>query len=434
MNHLNKRAWIIIAAAAVIAVLMAIIIIFAPTGSTSAPVMLTVSPDGGGKKPETTVTTGEASVVTYGTNSYTVPQSLTESEMRAVWVPYMSLYGLTKEGIDKIVSDCRNIGANAIIFHVRPFGDAVYDSEFFPWSHLLTGTQGADPGYDPLEYVIEKAHENGMELHAWINPLRISLSGGTPSPLSADNPYTKWRTDSDPSNDSWVVDYNGGKYYNPAVPEVRRLIIDGMVEIAAKYNVDGIHWDDYFYPAEDSSFGDGAQYSAYTASGGTASLIEWRTENINTLIRESYSRIKATDSSCIFGISPAGNIQNCLNAGADVYKWCSSGGYIDYICPQIYWTFESKVAPFDARCREWKAMVTNDDIDFYVGLALYKAGSDADGGQWKRSTNIIARQIEYLRSDAVRADGFMLYSYEYISGSQTFSEMENLIALLAANE
>lgn len=427
MNISNKQAWLIIAAAAVLLVLVIFIAVFAPT-DTSAPVMLTVSDNA--KKPTYTITTGEAATVTYGTNSYSIPQSLTETEMRAVWVPYMSLYNIDKDGLDRIVANCRSVGANAIIFHVRPFGDALYKSDFFPWSHIITGTQGADPGFDPLEYIIEKAHQNGMELHAWINPLRITLSGGTPSVLSSDNPYTKWRNDSDPSNDSWVIDYNGGKYYNPAVPEVRQLIINGMAEIAARYNVDGIHWDDYFYPASDSSFNDGAQYSAYVASGGTSDLIAWRTENINTLIRESYSRIKATDSSCVFGISPAGNIQNCLDAGADVYKWCSSGGYIDYICPQIYWSFESTVAPFDKRCQEWRAMVKTD-IDFYVGLALYKAGSNADGGQWLRSSNIIARQVEYIRSNGINADGFMLYSYEYISGAQTFAEMENLMALLA---
>lgn len=383
------------------------------------------------KKPETTITTGEASIITYGTNIYSVPQSETKTEMRAIWVPYMSIMETTPQKLDTIVANCRRCGANAIIFHVRPFGDAVYRSDFFPWSHILTETQGKDPGFDPLEYMVKKAHENGMELHAWINPLRIKHENGGPYNLSANNPYTIWRNDGDPSNDDWVIDYNGGKFYNPAIPEVRSLLCDGMVELAAKYDIDGIHWDDYFYPAADSSFDDSRAYNDYRSSGGTMDLLAWRSENINTLIRESYSRVKATDSSCSFGISPAGNIQNCLNMGADVYKWCSSGGYIDYICPQIYWTFESKVAPFDKRCEQWRSLVTNQNIKFYVGLALYKAGSSADNGQWLHSSNIIARQIEFARSEKINADGYMIFSYDYLDCDQTRGEMENLMALLA---
>ncbi len=360
-----------------------------------------------------------------------------EDELIAVWVPYMSVGNLTPEKIDGIVAACKGMGANAIMFHVRPFGDALYESLYFPYSHLVCGTQGVGnaDGFDPLAYIIDKAHENGMQLHAWVNPLRIQLAGGrVPSQLSADNPYNVWRSDSDPANDDWVIDYDGGKFYNPAVEEVRQLIINGMAELAANYNVDGVHWDDYFYPAEDEAFDDSARYSAYVAAGGTMTLRQWRTSNINTLVSGVYSKVKATNSNCIFGISPAGNIENCLAAGADVYEWCSSEGYIDYICPQIYWTFDSTAAPFAQRTDEWKSMVTNPAIDFYVGLALYKAGSEQDGGKWLRSDRIIADQVEYLRSDKVNADGFMIYSYEYITGEQTAAEMDNLRKLLLDNQ
>ncbi len=359
---------------------------------------------------------------------------LTEKdELRAVWIPYMSVNLVTREKIDAMVANCKAVGANAIMFHVRAFGDAMYDSLYFPYSHFLTGTQGVAPadGFDPLEYIIDVAHANGMQLHAWVNPLRIQLAGGrVPETLSADNPYTVWRSDSDPANDDWVVDYDGGKFYNPAVEEVRALIVNGMAELAANYNVDGVHWDDYFYPAYDESFDDSARYGSYTASGGTMSLRQWRTENINTLVRDVYNKVKATNSNCVFGISPAGNIENCLAAGADVYKWCSTPGYIDYICPQIYWTFDSTAAPFAERTAEWKAMVTCGEVDFYVGLALYKAGSDADGGKWLRSDSIIADQIKYLRRPETDADGFMLYSYEYITGEQTAAEMANYMAVV----
>ncbi len=372
----------------------------------------------------------------YDSSQSAIPNKIVlgeEDELIAVWIPYMSVVNLTPEKIDTLVATCKNNGANAIMFHVRPFGDALYESLFFPYSHLLNGTQGianAD-GFDPLAYIIDEAHENGIQLHAWVNPLRIQLAGGrVPSTLSADNPYNVWRHDADPSNDDWVIDYDGGKFYNPAVPEVRSLIVNGMAELAANYNVDGVHWDDYFYPANDEAFDDSARYQSYLSTGGKMTLREWRTDNINTLIRDVYSKVKATNSNCIFGISPAGNIENCLAMGADVYEWCSSDGYIDYICPQIYWPFDSTVAPFAGRTDEWKAMITNPDIKYYVGLALYKAGSDQDGGKWLSSDRIISDQVEYLRSDKVQADGFMLYSYDYLTGEQTAAEMDNLRKLL----
>lgn len=336
------------------------------------------------------------------------------TELRAVWVPYMSLVGVDKEMIEQIVADCKALGANAIIFHVRPFGDALYDSDYYPWSHLISGTQGVQPedGFDPLQYAIDCAHANGMQLHAWTNPLRIQMTGGNlPASLSEDNPYNIFRNDSSSSNDLWVVDYNDGKFYNAGEEGARELIINGMVEIALKYNVDGLHWDDYFYPANDESFDDELSYQNYLNNGGTLTLVEWRTENINTLVRDTYSSIKAVNSNCVFGISPAGNINNCLLMGADVYKWGSTQGYVDYLCPQVYWPFDSDVAPFAQRCQAWRDIVSSDSVGLYIGLALYKAGTDADGGAWQTDSSIIADEIAYLRSQNIESDGFMIFSY-----------------------
>ena len=350
--------------------------------------------------------------------SSSTPPVSTDEEMRAVWIPYLSQNNIDKAAIDKMVADCLNIGANTIIFHVRPFGDAVYDSAIFPWSHVVSGTQGFGPtaGFDPLEYMVEQAHAHELELHAWINPLRIQLANGSlPTFISEDNPYTVWRTDDDPENDDWVIDYQKGKFYNPAHPQVRQLLIDGMLELVNNYDIDGIHWDDYFYPAANESFDDSLAYTAYTEAGGTMSLLEWRTENINSLVHDSYAAVKAADPDCQFGISPQGNIGNCLRIGADVYEWCSTPGYIDYICPQVYWTFDNTVAPFEKRCIEWRDMITCDGISLYIGLALYKAAGTADGGKWQKADDDIAQQIECLRKEGIDAEGFMLYSYQYLS-------------------
>ena len=286
-----------------------------------------------------------------GVDQYGSPAS--SDEMRGVWVAYLSLDNVNKAKIDSIVSNAKQNGMNTIYFHVRPFGDALYKSNYYPWSHLVTGTQGEAPsdGFDPLAYAVEAAHREGLELHAWLNPLRIMLNSGVyPPTLSADNPYNVWRNDDNAENDDWVIDYGKGKYYNPAIPEVRELIVNGVKEIVENYNVDGIHWDDYFYPASDDSFDDSEAYAEYMLGGGKLSLSDWRKQNISTLVKSVYSAVKASDSEVEFGISPAGNIENCLSAGADVKTWGSQEGYVDYLCPQIYWTNDNTVAPFEEMC------------------------------------------------------------------------------------
>lgn len=132
---------------------------------------------------------------------------------------------------------------NTLVVHVRPFGDALYKSAYFPWSHIVGGTQGVNPGYDPLKDMVAAAHKAGMKIHAWVNPMRIQISG-TPSILAQTNLYNTWK--SDPAKAGWVVDSGNGKYYNPAYQEVRKLIADGVKEIAQNYDVDGIQFDDYF--------------------------------------------------------------------------------------------------------------------------------------------------------------------------------------------
>lgn len=354
-------------------------------------------------------------------------------EMRGVWVPYISLHGVNKAKIDAIVQKAKSKGMNTIFFHVRPFGDALYKSEYFPWSHLITGTQGkaAENGFDPLAYAVEAAHREGLELHAWVNPLRIMLNNGNyPQELCDENLYNVWRNDGNSDNDDWVVDYKKGKYYNPAIPEVREIIAKDAADIARIYNVDGIHWDDYFYPTNDDAFDDSKAYQKYLQNGGELSLSDWRIQNINALVKSVYSAIKEVDSTVEFGISPAGNIENCLAAGADVREWGKSSGYVDYLCPQIYWTDDNTIAPYREMCSKWRGLVKNDSVKLYIGLALYKAGSDNDKGKWKTSDDIIMNQVMYLRSSDIHANGFSLYSYDYLENTQTVTEMENLMKVL----
>lgn len=345
------------------------------------------------------------------------------NEMRGIWIPYLSLQGINAETIDKMVADCVQMKVNTVFFHVRPFGDALYKSNYFPWSHLITGEQGKAPedDFDPLKYMIEQCRKNGLKIHAWINPLRIRSNAEIPV-LSQNNPAYIAMNDSDMGNDRYVISYNDGLYYNPAKPEVRALIVSGVEEIVQNYDVDGIHFDDYFYPAENENFNDSVEYEVYKSSGGTLTLQEWRRDNINLLISDVYKAVKAKKPNAVFGISPSGNIDNCMKMGADVKKWCSEPGYVDYICPQIYWSFEHKTLPFDKACEQWMAIKTCKDVKLYAGLALYKAGSDLDDGTWQTSSDNIKRQIEYLRkTDAF--EGFALYSYQSVFKAECQEEI-----------
>lgn len=358
-------------------------------------------------------------------------------EMRAVWVPFMSL-DMSRESdkseaafrkkFSAIVAGSKNYGMNALIVQVRPFGDALYKSAYFPWSHLVGGTQGVDPGYDPLKIMVETAHQSGLKLHAWVNPLRIQISG-TPSILAQGNLYNTWKSDT--SKAGWVVESGNGKYFNPAYPQVRKLVADGAAEIAKNYDVDGIQFDDYFYPTQDGVF-DKAAYDSYSVqaakTGTPLNLLDWRRANINAMVSQVYSAIKAVKPDLPFGIAPQGNVQNDWNMGADVAAWCSARGYIDYICPQLYVNFENPVLPFNTAVKTWKGMVKNPDLKLYLGLAVYKAGSDADSGTWKKSTNILAQQVELGRKTS--CDGFMFYSWDYLNSAQTKEEVQNVMKVL----
>lgn len=373
---------------------------------------------------------------------YSVEHLFENSEFKAVWVPYLSLdmqneaqqhFGSFKEKFDRILKEICESGANTVLVHVHAFGDAMYRSSYYPWSHLLTGKQGKDPGYDALAYMVEAAHEAGLQIHAWINPLRIR-STQTPAELSADNIHSKWRNDNDPANDRWTVETDSGIYFNPAYEEVRTYIIDSVRELLANYNVDGVHMDDYFYPTEEEYFDEEA-YAAYLSSEGEAnekmSLQNWRMDHINQLVSGLYQAVKEQKETLLFGISPQGNMDNCTAMCADIATWGSQSGYVDYLCPQLYYPFDSPTQPFTRTAQEWVTLVSNPAVKLYGGLALYKAGDpEADGGAWVGSGDVIRQQLEVLHENGY--DGFALYSNAYLTAMRTAVEMEQILECLGA--
>ncbi len=289
---------------------------------------------------------------------------------------------------DAILDNCADLGMNAVILQVRPCGDALYPSEIYPWSQHLTGAQGVAPedGFDPLEYWVEEAHERGLELHAWINPYRVTRSGSADyNSLSSSNPALL--------HPDWVVKHTDGNYYlNPGLPEVRQLVVDGAAEIVENYDVDGIHMDDYFYPG--TSFDDADTYAEY--GKGFSSIGDWRRHNVDLLIEELDTVLHELDPDISFGVSPFGIWANASSmAGgsntngnqtyfshyADTRKWVKEG-WLDYICPQIYWEIGHSLADYETLAYWWADVVKGTGVELYIGMADYKSDNSSPSSPW----------------------------------------------------
>ena len=369
-------------------------------------------------------------------------------EMRGVWVSYLDWNGWAKDeagykkAMDQTLDLCVQKGLNAVFLQVRPDGDAMYPSQYFPWSKFASGKQGKNPGYDPLAYAVQAAHQRGLQLHAWINPYRITGYLNRYSDLCASNPAITWAKDGDSSNDRWVLCQNGEYYYNPAIPQVRQLIIDGVKEIVTNYEVDGIHFDDYFYPnLDDSKAETWFDYPEYQASGTSLSVAAWRRNNVNELVRGVYSAVKSIRPQALFGISPEGYLQNLrkdTRQFTDVDAWMTQSGYVDYLMPQIYWGFEAKqngqAAGYAfANClNEWVTLKKKGNVKLYVGLALYKTGTDAVDGnevpEWQRYHDIMKREVQAGRATG-QVSGYCFYDLSSLTRAAAAEEVANVTAL-----
>ena len=343
--------------------------------------------------------------------------TIPNGELRAVWISYLEFNNILKgksEGefrtnIKTMFSNISDMGLNTVIVHVRPFSDALYYSDIFPISHIVTGTEGMDAGFDPLEIMIDYAHSYNLRLEAWINPYRIRNSG-TKAEISADSPMYSLGKNA-------VYKYSGGICYNPGSKEAQKLIIDGVKEIVSNYDVDGIHFDDYFYASTDPSI-DAETYSQYKKSGGKLSLADYRRKNVDDLVKAVYSAIKSINPNVSFGISPQGNMDINYNSQyIDVEKWLSTKGFVDYICPQLYYGFDNKECPFKETVEEWNNMICADGVKLYVGISAYKIGcEDKWAGEkgiheWENCGNMLKRMVMTARGCS-NYNGFFLYRYD----------------------
>lgn len=370
-------------------------------------------------------------------------------EMRGVWISYLDWQKLSSEeeafkrGVDQILDRCVSLRMNAVFVHVRPDSDAVYPSAYFPWSRFVTGTQGKEPGYDPLAYFIKASHDRGLQFHAWINPYRVTGYQNRWDQVCETSPAKQWLSDEDPSNDRWVLKQGGEYYLNPSVPQVRELIINGVQEVVQNYNVDGIHFDDYFYPeVNNEDPGKWFDKPEYEESGSSLSISDWRRENINALVRGVYQAVKSVRPNVQFGISPEGYVDHLrseVRLFADIDTWLSQDGYVDYIMPQIYWGFEHKLsdgslAPFafSNNLKTWISLKNKGNARLYLGLAMYKTGSGTKDNnavpEWLRRNDIIRRQVEAGRQSGQVA-GYCFYSYSSFQESSCQAEVANLMKI-----
>lgn len=362
-------------------------------------------------------------------NDTEVKADNSNERMKGVWVSTVSNLDYPtkattdsealKSEADEIIANCKDLGFNTIFLQVRPASDAIYKSDIFPWSQYLTGSQGTAPDkdFDPLEYWVSKCHENGVELHAWINPYRATRqpSGASLNNLANSNPAKQ--------HPEYMVKYSDGNYYyDPAIPEVRTLLVDGVMEIVNNYDVDGIHMDDYFYPGQ--SFDDAASYEKY---GNGQDKGDWRRENVNILIEQIHNSIENCGKDVEFGISPSGvwankdnnplgsdtrGSESYYNLYADTRKWALEE-WIDYICPQVYWEIGHASADYETLAYWWADTLSNCNTKLYIGLADYKCVGASSSSVWYNG-KAIQQQFTLNKSSIPKISGEVHFRYQLI--------------------
>ena len=354
-----------------------------------------------------------------------------EQEVRGVFISYIDYSNLknkTKEEQEKIITEMINnvyyFGLNSIILQVRPFSDAIYPSEIYQSSKVVSEKEGDPLELDILQYFIEESKKKNIEIYAWINPYRIRSENDI-SDISKESYYYKWL---DTNN---IERSENGIYLNPASQEVLDYITSGLKELCENYDIKGIIYDDYFYPS------DTIDLENYEETDKSITLKQYRINNINNLLEESYKTIKSVNEDIKFGISPAGNIENNLDKEYLDIEYILKQEYLDLIIPQLYFGFNNSTKPYIKTLEDWSNLNVNNK-DLYVALALYKSGKvdtyAGDGeNEWLEETNIIKKQILISRNEE-NYKGFYIFRYEHLfetfKNNNLTKEIENIKKLL----
>ncbi|MCG2460464.1 family 10 glycosylhydrolase [Flavobacteriaceae bacterium F89] len=348
-----------------------------------------------------------------------IPQP--KREFRGVWVATVANIDWPKNGRDNVEKQKKDfidildfyqrLNFNAVIVQIRDAGDAFYPTELAPWSRFLSGTEGEapEPYYDPLEWMIAEAHKRGMEFHAWLNPYRATMNENTEI-LAQNHDYNLYP--------DWMIKYGSKYYYNPGLPEVRQHLITIMDEVVTNYDVDAIHFDDYFYPykIKDETFDDSQAYAAYALP--QQSLADWRRANVDSLVQDIHKTIKKRKPWVQFGISPFGVWKNKstdprgsdTEAGqtnyddlyADPLMWMQEG-WIDYLVPQIYWSMDYPVASYRKIADWWAQNKTRTNL--YIGNGAYKVRNNADKA-WDKKKELPNQILLARKNSAIEGNVF----------------------------
>lgn len=347
-----------------------------------------------------------------------------KTEMRGVWLSFYEVSDMCKgkteeeyrENVENIINNLSVNKFNTVFYQVRCFSDALYKSSVFPTSKYIVETEGDEITFDPFEIFIEIASQHNIDVHAWVNPLRISYENNISS-LSKNNPAKiLYNEDEDLSS---LIICEKGLFYNPADEEARKVILSGVRELIENYDIKGVQFDDYFYP-ECDDINDGILYNEYKDNNGELTLEDWRKNNVSSLVSSVYNLVKSYNEDLQFGVSPSANLEKNEKIYADVKLWCQEDGFVDYIMPQVYYGFENETMPFRETVNEWLSLCKSEKVRLYFGLAVYKCGvADKNSGsgknEWIENSDILLRQYDYLKLSDLFA-GVSLYSYSYCFG------------------
>jgi len=347
-------------------------------------------------------------------------------EMRAVWIAtvanidWPSQRNLTskaqRDEMRLLLDQFAKNNINAIVLQIRPTADAFYPSALEPWSNWLTGKQGSrpDPYYDPLQFIIDEAHKRCIEVHVWLNPYRVTNSDNA-SMLSKDHLYYK--------NRDLFVKYGGKTYFDPGLDETRAFLNRVVEDVVERYDIDAIHFDDYFYPYRvgNEEFPDEATFRKFPRGYAPNQKNDWRRNNVNMVIEELQKTIKSTKPWVEFGISPFGvwrndnvdpkgsatraGVQNYDDLYADILKWLREGS-IDYVAPQLYWEIGKKVADYEILVKWWSENSYGKNL--YTGLFNSQLGSTDTNQAWRKGNELV-RQLN-MNKRFPQIDGAIFYS------------------------
>ncbi|WP_346775675.1 glycoside hydrolase family 10 protein [Erwinia sp. JH02] len=341
---------------------------------------------------------------------------------------------LQQKALTDKLDKLKSLGINTVFFQVKPDGTALWSSKILPWSDMLTGNIGEDPGYDPLQFMLDEAHKRGMKVHAWLNPYRVSVNTQSSTVTELNRTLSQQPASVYVLHRDWIRTSGDRFVLDPGIPEVRDWITSIVAEVVAHYPVDGVQFDDYFYTeSTGSALNDSQTFRQY--GQGFSSKADWRRHNTQQLIEQVSRTIKQLKPDVEFGVSPAGVWRNLSHdpAGsdtrgaaaydesfADTRRWVQQG-LLDYIAPQVYWPFARQAARYDVLAKWWAEVVKPTSTRLYIGIALYKVGEPSKNEpDWTVQGGVpeLKKQLD-LNESLPNIDGTILFRENYLNQPQT---------------